>query len=52
MAALLCDGVAITWAPGLYGGAGPGLAPAAAWILWGGGAGMLIALIMGQREGG
>jgi hypothetical protein len=52
MAALLCDGLAITWTPGLYGGPGPGLAPAAAWILWGAGAGMLIALIMEQRERG
>ncbi|WP_137178742.1 hypothetical protein [Roseomonas sp. AR75] len=52
MAATLCDGVAITWVPSLYGGVTPGLAPAAAWILWGAGAGMLIALLMGRREGG
>jgi hypothetical protein len=52
MAAAMCDGVAITWAPWLYGGVTPGLAPAAAWILWGAGAGMLIALVMGHREGG
>jgi hypothetical protein len=50
MAAAMCDGVAITWAPWLYGGVTPGLAPAAAWILWGAGAGMLIALVIGQRE--
>jgi hypothetical protein len=52
MAATLCDGVAITWAPWLYGGVTPGLAPAAAWILWGAGVGMLIALVIGHREGG
>jgi hypothetical protein len=52
MAAAMCDGIAITWAPWLYGGVGPGLAPAAAWILWGAGVGMLIALVMGHRDGG
>jgi hypothetical protein len=49
--ATLCDGVALTWAPWLYGGVTPALAPAAAWILWGGGVGLVMAFVIARREG-
>lgn len=48
-AATILDGAAITLAPGLYGGVGPALAPGAAWILWGGGWGLAVALLLRAR---
>lgn len=41
--AMLCDGLALTWAPGVYGGTSPRLALGAAWLLWGVGAILLVA---------
>lgn len=46
--ATLLDGLAITWAPQLYGGTGPLLAPAAASILWGAGCLLVSALVMSR----
>lgn len=43
--AMLLDGVAITWAPGLYGLSGTPLALVAAWLLWGVGCCQLIAYL-------
>jgi hypothetical protein len=51
-AALVCDGVALRWAPWIYGSAdGSGLLPGAAWILWGAGVGILIAVAEARRGG-
>ena len=47
--AIICDGVAITWAPWLYGGITPDLHRAGAWLLWTSGFGLLGAFIA-QRE--
>ncbi len=47
--ALICDGVAITWAPWLYGGVTPDLHRAGAWLLWTAGFGLAFAFIA-QRE--
>jgi hypothetical protein len=47
--AIICDGVAITWAPWLYGGVTPDLHRAAAWLLWTAGFGLAFAFIT-QRE--
>jgi hypothetical protein len=45
--AALLDGIALTWFPALY-GAHP--FAASAWILWGAGAGLVVAVLISQRE--
>jgi hypothetical protein len=45
VAAMLCDGVALTWTPGVYGGASVRLALGAAWLLHGVGVILLAALL-------
>jgi hypothetical protein len=49
--AMLCDGVALTWAPGVYGGASARLALGAAWLLFGVGAILVGALFTASRRG-
>jgi len=44
--ALFLDGIAISWAPAVYGGAGPALALNAAWLLWAVGCFLLSAMAM------
>lgn len=46
--AVCLDGLALSWTPGLYGGEAY-LAGAGATILWGGGVGMFLAYLVGQR---
>lgn len=46
MTALFLDGIAISWAPALYGGEGPALALNAAWLLWAVGCVLLSAMAM------
>jgi hypothetical protein len=48
---MLCDGVALTWAPGVYGGASARLALGAAWLLFGVGAILVGALFTARRRG-
>ncbi len=43
-AALPCDGVALTWTPGLYGPDAASILPAAAWLFWGVGLCLALAL--------
>ncbi len=47
--ALMLDGLAITYAPALYGGEGITLAHGAAFLLWGVGCLLLSALVMARR---
>lgn len=47
--AILCDGLAIAWAPWLYGGSSEDLSRAAAWLLWTVGVGLIGALILERR---
>lgn len=47
--AIICDGVVLTWAPGLYGGTSGDLHRAAAWLLWTVGFGLLMAFIAERR---
>jgi hypothetical protein len=49
--AMLCDGVALTWAAPLYGGGGKDLATAAALLLWGVAAILIVGLVAARREG-
>ena len=49
--AMLCDGVALTWAPGVYGGASARLALGAAWLLFGVGAILVAAILVAGRRG-
>ena len=49
-AALPCDGVALTWVPGLYGADAASVLPAAAWLFWGVGVILALALVMARRE--
>jgi hypothetical protein len=49
--AMLCDGVALTWAAPLYGGGGKDLASAAALLLWGVAAILIVGLVAARREG-
>lgn len=49
--AMLCDGVALTWAPTVYGGASARLALGAAWLLFGVGAILVAALHTAGRRG-
>lgn len=49
-AALLCDGLALTWAPRLYGADAASILPAAAWLLWGVGACFAVALVIASRR--
>jgi hypothetical protein len=51
MAALFCDGLIFTWYPQLYGVTGAVALPVSAGVLWGAGAGLLVAWLMGRREG-
>ncbi len=46
-AAMLCDGIALTWSS-LY-GSGTDLVPAAAWLLWGVGAILVAAFVAAHR---
>jgi hypothetical protein len=48
--AMLCEGIALTWAPAVYGGVSPRLALGAAWLLWGVGAILLAAATTGRRR--
>ncbi len=50
MPALLLDGVAIMWAPGLYGPAAMPLRAEAAWLLWFVGVSMAVALWRQMRQ--
>ena len=50
MPALLLDGVAITWAPGLYGPAALPLRAEAAWLLWFVGVSLAMALWRQMRQ--
>lgn len=47
--AVMCDGLAITWAPWLYGGVSEDLSRAAAWLLWTVGVGLVLAFIFERR---
>jgi hypothetical protein len=47
--AVMCDGLAITWAPWLYGGISEDLSRAAAWLLWTVGVGLVLAFIFERR---
>ncbi|MEI6159754.1 MAG: hypothetical protein WCP77_07970 [Roseococcus sp.] len=47
--AILCDGLALTWAPGLYGGVSEDLHRAAAWLLWTVAFGLIGAFIVERR---
>ena len=49
-AALFCDGIAFTWVSSLYGDDGATLLAAAAWLLWGVGACLTLALIAAGRR--
>ena len=50
MAALLCDGTALTWAPHLYGADAASILPAAAWLFWGAGVCLALAFVMAGRK--
>ncbi|MBS7790806.1 hypothetical protein KTR66_12415 [Roseococcus sp. SDR] len=47
--AVMCDGLALTWAPWLYGGVSEDLSRAAAWLLWTVGVGLVLAFILERR---
>ncbi len=47
-AALLADGVALSWVPSFYGSDAATLLPAAAWLLWGAGLCLTAASIQGR----
>jgi len=49
-AALPCDGMALTWAPQLYGPDAASILPAAAWLLWGVGFCLTLAVVNAGRE--
>ncbi len=49
-AALPCDGVALTWTPGLYGPDAASILPAAAWLFWGVGLCLALALVAAGRR--
>ncbi len=49
-AALLCDGIAVAWAPGLYGANPDHVRLAAAVILWGAGVGIILAFAVASRR--
>jgi hypothetical protein len=49
-AAMLCDGVGLTWSP-LYGPAGAVPVAAAAWLLWGVGLILVAAFVAARRQG-
>lgn len=49
-AALLCDGVALTWAPSLYGPDAASILPVVAWLLWGVGVILTLSLVIAGRE--
>jgi len=49
-AALPCDGVALTWAPGLYGADAASILPAAAWLFWGVGVSLALAFVIAGRR--
>ena len=49
-AALPCDGVALTWAQSLYGDDPTSVLLAAAWLLWGVGACLAVALLVARRK--
>lgn len=50
-AAMLCDGMALTWAPRLYGADAASILPAAAWLLWGVGICFALAFVMAGHRG-
>lgn len=49
--AMLCDWVALTWFPALYGQDAEGRSLGAAWLLWGVGVSFIVALADTTREG-
>lgn len=49
-AAILCDGVALAWFPGLYGGEVFLVAGAGAAILWGGGVAIVLGMLVTRTE--
>ena len=51
-AAGLCDGVALTWTPHLYGADAASILPAAAWLFWGLGVCLALAFVMAGRKAG
>jgi len=48
-AAMMIDGVALRWMPGIYGGNDTVVRLEAAWLLWGYGTSLAIALVMAAR---
>lgn len=49
-AAMLCDGVALAWLPGLYGGSSELIAGSGAAILWGAGVGIVLACLVNKAD--
>jgi hypothetical protein len=49
-AAMLCDGIALTWIPQIYGGVSDRLLPAAAWLLWGVAVIFIAAMLAARRR--
>jgi len=49
-AALSCDGLALTWAPNLYGPDAASILPAAAWLFWGVGVSLALALAVAEPK--
>ncbi len=49
-AALLCDGLALAWAPHLYGADAASILPAAALLFWGAGACLALAFVIAGRK--
>lgn len=48
--AAICDGVALTWFPALYGEIGASRDLGAAWLLWGVGVGLILTLVIARRD--
>jgi hypothetical protein len=51
LTAMLLDGIALTWAGGLYGEPGADILPGAAWLLWGVGLSLCAAFVLERRGG-
>jgi hypothetical protein len=49
-AAMLCDGIALAWLPGLYGGSSELVAGSGAAILWGAGIGIVLACVVNKQQ--
>jgi len=50
LAGLLCDAMALTWTPALYGADAAHIVPAVAWLFWGVGFCLALALVIAGRE--